>query len=82
MLFRSEQTNGAEEPQAFIRPDGTLTLQNIGVGAVIQISDAIGRVIYNAIATNETLSLTLSTQGVYHIKIAHKGETQLLRTIY
>ena len=77
-----EQTTGAEEPQAFMRPDGTLTLQNIGVGAVIQISDAIGRIIYNATATNETLSLTLNTQGVYHIQIAHKGETQLLRTIY
>ena len=77
-----EQTTGAEEPQAFMRPDGTLTLQNIGVGAVIQISDAIGRIIYNATATNETLSLTLNTQGVYHIKITHKGETQLLRTIY
>lgn len=70
-----------QQPIALMSADGTLNLQNLPVGASIQISDAIGRVIYTTTAHTETLSCTLPIQGVYNIKLVNKGQTQIIRTI-
>ena len=70
-----------QQPIALMSADGTLNLQNLPIGASIQISDAIGRVIYTTTAHTENLSFTLPIQGVYNIKLVNKGQTQIIRTI-
>ncbi|HPW89908.1 MAG TPA: hypothetical protein PLJ40_00625 [Paludibacteraceae bacterium] len=73
-------TNG-QQPIALMSTGGILKLQNLPIGASIQISDAIGRVVYTARTQSEILNVTLPVQGVYNIKLAYNGQTQIVRTI-
>ena len=76
-----DSATDGQQPIALMSADGTLNLQNLPIGASIQISDAIGRVIYTTTAHTETLNFTLPIQGVYNIKLVHKGQMQIIRTI-
>ena len=68
-------------PVALIAQDGVLTLQNIPQGANIQITDALGRLLYRTTANSNSLQMNLGVRGVYNIQIESNGKTDVLRTI-